>query len=342
MPTMRFVRATLPKLLPIVFLAGVCLGPCIVTAATPPRIILDTDLSTDVDDAGAVAVAHVLADQGALHILAMMISSGDPWSGPCLQVLNSSSGRPEIPIGVIDNATVNEESKYTRSIAERYPNLLPVRSFPPASQLYRETLAQQPDHSVTVVTIGYLSNLSNLLNSGPDHLSPLDGTDLVRSKVKRLVCMGGEFPQGREWNLYRDAEAAAHVLQNWPTLIDFVGFEIGRRIMTGQALQAGPPNHPLRIAFQLYNNITNRESWDQAAVLVAANGSTMMEEALWAWSTPGVVQIYTDGSNGWRMDPTAAHRYVMWNAQSRKLEPLIDQLMLQATDTPLPAAGGDR
>lgn len=334
---MRCARATLLHLLPILFLAGVCLGPGIVSAATPPNIILDTDLSTDVDDAGAVAVTHALADQGALRILAMMISSGDPWSGPCLQVLNSSFGRPEIPIGVIDNATVNEESKYTRAIVERYPNLLPADPLPPAAWLYREILAQQPDHSVTVVTIGYLSNLSNLLTSGPDDLSPLSGTDLVRSKVKRLVCMGGQFPQGKEWNLHRDAEAAVNVLQNWPTPIDFVGFEIGRRIMSGQALQDGPPAHPLRIAYQRYNNITNRESWDQAAVIVAANGATLPEEPLWTWSTPGSIKIDTDGSNGWRMDPTGTHRYVMWNAQSRKLEALLDNLMLKAMDTQPPA-----
>ena len=56
-----------------------------------PRLILDTDLSSDVDDVGAVALLHGLADQGKVQILAMQISSGDPWSVPCLDALVRSS-----------------------------------------------------------------------------------------------------------------------------------------------------------------------------------------------------------------------------------------------------------
>ena len=63
------------------------------------RVIFDTDLGADVDDAGAVAVLHALADLGEAEILAMGLSVKHPWSAPCLDALNTYYGRPDIPIG---------------------------------------------------------------------------------------------------------------------------------------------------------------------------------------------------------------------------------------------------
>jgi purine nucleosidase len=84
---------------------------------TAPLVILDTDISSDVDDVGAVAVLHALANQKKAHILAMMVSSGDPWSAPCLDALNTWFGRPDIPIGMVKGKSVRHESKYTAAIA---------------------------------------------------------------------------------------------------------------------------------------------------------------------------------------------------------------------------------
>jgi hypothetical protein len=39
------------------------------------RIILDTDMSGDCDDAGALALLHALADQGECEILATVVSA---------------------------------------------------------------------------------------------------------------------------------------------------------------------------------------------------------------------------------------------------------------------------
>ena len=53
---------------------GMALSPHDAAAAEPVRVILDTDLSSDVDDVGAVAVLHALADAGEAEILGMGIS----------------------------------------------------------------------------------------------------------------------------------------------------------------------------------------------------------------------------------------------------------------------------
>lgn len=186
-----------------------------------PRLILDTDLSSDVDDVGAVALLHGLADQGKVEILAMQVSSGDPWSVPCLDALNTWFGRPDIPIGMVKGKAVRHESKYTRIISEGFPHNSGTSEdaldAPDAVEIYRRILHEQPDQTVTLVTIGYLTNLANLLQSEADEISPLNGVELVRQKVQRLVCMGGEYPSGREWNFYQDSAAAASVVEQWPT-----------------------------------------------------------------------------------------------------------------------------
>ncbi|MCI5129067.1 MAG: hypothetical protein D3907_11335, partial [Candidatus Electrothrix sp. AUS3] len=157
-----------------------------------PRLILDTDISSDVDDVGAVAVLHSLANQGRVQILAMQVSSGDPWSVPCLDALNTWFDEPDIPVGMVKGKAVQHQSKYTRIIAEEFPHDSDTgEKAPDAVTLYRRILAEQPDQSVTLVTIGYLTNLENLLRSKADEISPLDGIKLVRQKVQRLVCMGG-------------------------------------------------------------------------------------------------------------------------------------------------------
>ncbi len=67
----------------------------------PVRVILDTDMMGDVDDVGAVAVLHALADRGEATILAMGVCVKNPWSPLCLDALNTYFGRPDLALGVV-------------------------------------------------------------------------------------------------------------------------------------------------------------------------------------------------------------------------------------------------
>lgn len=297
----------------------------------PASVILDTDISSDVDDVGAIAVLHTLADRGVVKILAMMLSSGDPWGGACLDALNTSFGRPDIPIGIIKDATVTHVSKYTEYIAKSYPHdLKRLSELPDAVVLYREILSGQPDDSVTVVSIGYLSNLSRLLQSGPDRYSSLDGRALLAKKVNKLVVMGGQFPVGREWNFYQDSKAATRVVRDWPTKVQFCGFEIGERIMTGQILVQMTSDHPLKKAYQLYNSLRNRQSWDQVTLLLALDGSALQKSGLWNMSDPGTVQVDQEGNNSWVASKDGTQSYMIWSPKTGQLAVLVDEMMLES------------
>jgi inosine-uridine nucleoside N-ribohydrolase len=74
-------------------------------------------------------------------------------------------------------------SVYAEAVANSFPNrVIKHPNLPDAVELYRQILAAQPDHSVVIVSIGFLTNISNLLRSGPDQYSSLTGVELVNQK----------------------------------------------------------------------------------------------------------------------------------------------------------------
>lgn len=328
--------------------AGAALGLMLCAyaqSAEPAKIILDVDLAEDVDDAGAVALLHALADRGEAEILATMVSSKNEWVGPCLDAINTYYGRPDVPIGYQRGYTYGyanpkdpqreNSSKYAEPVAKSFPHDLKKSSdAPPAVELYRKVLASQPDQSVTIVTVGFLSNLKDLLDSRPDKHSPLDGEGLVKQKVKQWVCMGGKFPDGKfpdgggEYNLMWDTIASIRAVNDWPTPIVFSGFEIGANIKVGARLNSTPKDNPVRACYQHYNELQNREAWDQTAVLYAVRGAG----DLWRLSEPGFCLMHarvSHGYNEWLTATNKQHRYLIGKAPPGEVAKAIENLMVQ-------------
>jgi hypothetical protein len=316
-----------------------------VQAADPTRIILDVDLAEDVDDAGALAVLHALADRGEAEILATLVSSKNESVGPCLDAINTWYGRPDLPIGYQRDQQYGYRntkdpdhpagSKYAEPVAQGFPHRLNRSSdAPDAALLCRRILAAQPDRSVTVVTVGFLTNLRNLLDSRPDGHSPLDGEALVRQKVKQWVCMGGIFPGGKfpdgncEYNVMWDTVASVRAINDWPTPIVFTGFEIGARIKVGSCLKTSPDANPVRACYRLYNGLEDREAWDLTAVLYAVRGAG----DYWTLSEPGFCLMHarvTHGYNEWIPAPNGRHRHLVAKMPPAELGRALGELVVQ-------------
>jgi inosine-uridine nucleoside N-ribohydrolase len=248
----------------------------------PVRIILDTDIGPDYDDVGAMAVLHALADKGEAIPLAVVASNKNDLVAPTIDILNTYFGRPDLPIGAPKGkgADIGAWQKWPEMLIEKYPHKIKsTAEVQDAVALYRKILAQQPDNSVTIASIGFLTNLSNLLNSGSDKYSDLPGRDLVKRKVSKLVSMAGWFPKGREYNLLTDSVASANVFNNWPTPVIFSGFEIGNEIKTGlhfvhDAALQGPVKDVFAFCIpKAKEDSAGRMSWDETTVLVAILGA---------------------------------------------------------------------
>jgi Inosine-uridine preferring nucleoside hydrolase len=307
----------------------------------PVPVILDTDIASDVDDVGAVAILHAMANQGEAKILAMGVCVKNPWSLLCLDALNTYFKRPEIPLGVVKGPARPDPSPYAREVAESFPHALKrAADAPDAALLYRRVLAKQPDASVVMISIGPLTNLATLLHSGPDEYSPLDGRELVKRKVREWVCMGGGFPQGREYNFICDGPATAYTVRNWPTPAVFSGHEIGGEIFTGPGMRKAPDSSPVKLAFRLYNKLTIRPSYDQTAVLYAVRGLDGGLDDVWTLKSHGRLVVNDDGGDAWHDAPvphdTAEPKqsYLVKKMAPSQVAEMIQNLMLQPPATP--------
>jgi inosine-uridine nucleoside N-ribohydrolase len=319
------IRKILPALLFLVMVAGAY------AQNKPVRIIFDSDMGPDYDDAGAITMLHAFADKGEAHILATMASTKYQGVAGVLDVFNTYFGRPNIPIGVPKSYALElrDWQHWTDTLLAKYPHKIKSNNEAwDAIKLYRKILASQPDKSVTIVTVGFLTNLSNLLKTQADEYSRLDGRTLIAKKVNHLVCMGGKFPSGYEFNVMKDAKASQNVYQNWPTEVIFSGFEIGEKIKVGLPLihNAAIKNSPTKDVFRISipmakEDSLGRMSWDETAVLVAVRGYSQFYTL-----HPGHIKVADDGSDVWD-DSGPGQAYLVEKVDYHEVEKLINDLI---------------
>ena len=299
----------------------------------PVSIIFDSDMGPDYDDVGAITLLHAFADSGYVNILATVASTKYEGVAAIFNVFNSYFNRPGILIGVPKNKglELKDVQHWTDTLLQKYPHHIKRNDeVPGATEVYRKVLVSQPDKTVTIVTVGFLTNLSDLLQSGPDKYSKLDGKSLVKKKVKQLVCMAGRFPSGSEFNVNRDAAASQFVFNNWPTPVLFSGVEIGYKIRTGLPLvnNVQIKNSPVKDVFRIcipqnVQDSAGRMSWDETAVLIAVKGYKP-----WYRIEKGRMLVYENGSNAWELDEIFLHSYIVELQSPVFVEQLINKLIM--------------
>jgi len=296
------------------------------------KIIFDTDLGPDYDDVGALAFLHAMADSGKAEILATVSSNKHLLVAPSVEVINRYFGRPDLPIGApkSNGVDLGSSQHWADSIVVKYPHKIKATSdVEDAVAVYRRILNSQPDNSVTIVTVGFLTNLNNLLNSQPDTHSPLTGKELIIKKVKNLVSMAGRFPQGKEFNVYMDSTASINVFNNWPGEIIFTGFEIGWEIRTGlRVMKMDVNDSPVKDVFRISIPLSaedkdGRMSWDETAVLIGVYGTEGFFDTV-----RGKIIVNPDGSNGWQDDQNGTHLYVKQKMAVPEMSRFIEDRMM--------------
>ncbi|KAL0931233.1 inosine uridine-preferring nucleoside hydrolase [Colletotrichum truncatum] len=251
-----------------------------IVAAARKNLIVDTDLFSDCDDAGALLLA---ATSPEVNLLGVNINSQSSYSVLAASAILNHYEHSHVPIGArrplndvpfFDNWT-KLLGEFASKLATHWPRSLSTadEAWGPV-ELYRKLLAEAEDGSVTIVSIGFLHNLSGLLNSTADAYSSLTGPQLVEAKVKELVVMGGDYPTGYEFNFWGDNPyTAAHVIHNWKGSIVYAGFQLGGSVYSGGPLMAdGPKTDPVRAAYILYSYYQPRWSFDPIAMLYAIKG----------------------------------------------------------------------
>lgn len=255
------------------------------------KIIFDTDIGWDCDDAGALALIHSLCNKGEAELLAVTATYYHRYVAGCIDAINRFYGRI-VPVGVNyarRNTFVEAEHPentyvgYAKPICEEFPNSYKDGKAEDSIRLMRKILANQADNSVTIVATGTQTCLAQLLKSEADDISELSGVELIVKKVERTVIMGGRFKDTwpmpiieggvgeliAEYNIKGDIEGARTVCDNWPGELVFASYEIGNYCITLKNVKYDEKDpNPVAYAYKLFPwRALGRESWDLTAAL---------------------------------------------------------------------------
>ncbi len=289
---------------------------------TPLTIIFETDMGNDVDDALALDMLYKYVEAGRVNLLALSTNKKSECSAGYLDIMNTWYGHTDIPIAVgVGCVEGDNQDRFVRAACELQQDGKPAfartisaySQFPKSVPLYRQLLATQPDASVVIVSVGFSTNLAQLLDSPADHYSPLTGKELVAQKVILLSTMMGNFedPNFKEFNVKCDIPAAQKVINEWPTEIVASPFEVGNAILypassiENDFTWVAP--HPLVVGYINYLQMPyDRQTWDLTSVLCVVE----KELNFFGSSAKGTITITDDAITHFTPDPAGKHSYL--------------------------------
>jgi inosine-uridine nucleoside N-ribohydrolase len=192
------------------------LGAGLPAVTQPPRmkVVLDTDIGTDIDDAWALGYA---VKSPSFELLGVTVTDADtPRRARLACKLLSRLGRTDVPVaaGRQTPAVPPDRVDYQFAWAEDFDAYRPIAT--PAVEFLAETIRRNPG-AVTLIAVGPLQNLGDLVRQHPD----------VVPMVKRVVLMSGSIGANyygpvpvAEWNVkLAIPEAQAVYAAAWPLTI---------------------------------------------------------------------------------------------------------------------------
>lgn len=269
----------------------------------PVKFIIETDMGNDIDDALALAIALRAVDEGKAELLAVGCHKLSTSPAAFCDAVCTWYGHPGIP-AAMSLTPVKESSTYVdyTQVEKDFPKTL--SEYPGPVALYRKILSEQPDNSVTFVSLGFGTTVAQLLESGPDDISPLSGVELVARKTIGLSVMCGSYGSKEskisEYNVRNDIPAMKTVFEKWPTKIWQNPGEIGEAVhypceLIEQNLGYDTPN-PVAEAYKVYLPMPyNRQCWDLLSVVyplrpeiftVSERGTVTVDDGGYTWFTP--------------------------------------------------------
>ena len=317
---------------------------CTITGvwAEKMNIIFETDMGNDVDDALAIDMLYKYNRQKCIRLMAVMLNKEGEFPPKYIDLLNTWYGQKHIPIGLSPKTgqSIVAGTNYTQVVSEKRDekgkqlykrSIKDYNKLLPAVILYRKLLAKAEDASVTIVSVGFSTNLSLLLDTKADEYSPLTGKELIEKKVKQLVIMAGhiENPNFAEYNVVNDVTACQHVFCEWPTPIYMSPFELGRQICyPARSIEEDftwAPHHPIVDSYKAYlPKIEDRPTWDLTAVLFAVDPQQFFNV-----SPAGRIVVTNEGYTHYIQDDTSKHFYLYITPEQAKA--ILDYFVKKVT-----------
>lgn len=197
------------KLCLLIFFAAITVAvrPELCTAGGRIKLIIDTDIAEDIDDILCMAFA---LNSPEFEVLAVTTVDGNVAArSRVARKVAQLYGVPQLPVaeGYVRNIPLPDTTYTGFSGGVRYGEVAPdEQGLPPGSALKADeliaSLAERYPGEVSVVTIGSMANIGQLLTRYP----------ASAAKLKQIVSNGGNFSGSEHkigWNLRYDPVAAA-------------------------------------------------------------------------------------------------------------------------------------
>lgn len=301
------------------------------------KIILDTDIGIDCDDAAAIGLLLQMEDEGKCYLEGITTSTTREGAVETVRAIVRYYGK-EKEIGHMRKPGIpcDNENTYAKALKERYGCSGNAED---AVDMLRRKLARA-EEKVTLIAIGPLSNVERLIKSGRDRYSDLGGADLLKEKVDCLYIMGGSFkenyfPEGiideeeivKEWNILQDIEAARYVAEKCTCPMIFCPYEAGIYVKTKMKTGKNPIWYAMK-SFAEYaksgdKNEYTRESWDPVTCLVALEDCGLYFD----FSDRGKITVSDNGETVFQKEDGGMARFLLVKGNYEKLSQRINSLI---------------
>lgn len=276
----------------------------------PEKILLDTDIGSDIDD--AICLAYLLA-QPACELVGITTVSGEPRQRAMMASAQCKLAGKEVPIYPGASEPLLVAQKQTQAPqAAALTNWAHETNFPQgeAVEFLRRTIRAHPGE-ITLLTIGPLTNIALLFSVDPE----------IPHLLKRLVMMCGVFTEhlprrpGRlEWNALLDPHATAIVYRAPAPVHRSLGLDVTTHVVMDaaevrqrfQTKLLRPVLDFAEVWFQQRRAITFHDPL--AAVSIFDDGVCQF--------TRGAVDVELEqrerlGQTKWREDPAGSHEVAL-------------------------------
>jgi inosine-uridine nucleoside N-ribohydrolase len=192
------------------------------------KVILDTDIGSDIDD--AVCLAYLLGKPGC-ELLGITTVSGEPVKRAMMASAQCKRAGKKVPIFPgAEHPLIGKQHQPLTPQAAALSKWNHETNFPQgqAIEFLRQTIRNHPGE-ITLLAIGPLTNIALLFAIDPE----------IPQLLKSLVIMGGIFDTTRtknhrggdwEWNIHCDPHAAAMVYRTSAPVHRSIGLDVTTRV----------------------------------------------------------------------------------------------------------------
>ncbi|GJJ13414.1 hypothetical protein Clacol_007668 [Clathrus columnatus] len=314
------------------------------------KLIIDTDFLTYSDDAGAIAMANILQSMGYSETLGIVSDVTSNYSLPGIAAINTWYCHSNIPLSQTERITnASREPRidsttpeYIKDVSDshRFPQHFDRSQTKTPLRFYKEILANENDNSVTIVAIGFLTNLNELLSSP-------GGKDLIRRKVRELIIQGGSpnattDPHPAGYNLEIDLPASHNVIKDWPSPITFLPGFVGKMVQIGQEVLDISETNPIQL---IYQNVTFDFKWGAYDILAVYYSILGLEEGSLEYGNVdglgtldfvpdpmGVVEVRTNSVWDYSIAPVAPRRFLQLKQSNTTISEKLTALLTSYGD----------